>query len=312
MRLLAASVAAAMLLSGCGAGEGAAETAAGIVTAASVEAEMEKETEAEDFAADAVASPEETAAMREVVQEGMTPVYGDELKDGTYPIQAESSSDMFKITECLLTVQDKKMSAVMTMGGTGYLKVYMGTGEEAAKASEEDYIPFEELADGTHIFEIPVEALDKGIECSAFSKRKEKWYDRTLIFRAQSLPMEAFAADMVTAAELSLEDGRYTAEVTLEGGSGRAKVESPAVLRVENGSVYATIVWGSANYDYMKVDGVQYDWNGTEGNSTFEIPVACFDRKLEVAANTTAMSTPHEVEYTLQFDSSTLARAEES
>ena len=38
----------------------------------------------------------------------------------------------------------------------------------------------------------------------------------------------------------------------------------------------------------------------------FEIPVTVFDRKMAVAADTTAMSTPHEIEYTLLFDSSSI------
>ncbi|MDO4175799.1 MAG: hypothetical protein Q4D42_13655, partial [Eubacteriales bacterium] len=63
----------------------------------------------------------------------------------------------------------------------------------------------------------------------------------------------------------------------------------------------------SSNYDYMKVDGVQYDAVNTEGNSTFEIPVTAFDYKLPVSADTTAMSTPHEIDYTLYFDSATIA-----
>lgn len=109
-------------------------------------------------------------------------------------------------------------------------------------------------------------------------------------------------------ADAPLEDGNYTASVTLEGGTGRASVESPAKLRCENGQFWATIVWSSSNYDYMKVDGVRYELVNTEGNSTFEIPVAAFDQKLPVIADTVAMSEPHEVEYTLLFDSSTLTK----
>ena len=60
----------------------------------------------------------------------------------------------------------------------------------------------------------------------------------------------------------------------------------------------------------MKVDGVQYDPVNTEGNAAFTIPVVGFDWKLPVLANTTAMSTPHEIEYTLTFDSATLERVE--
>ncbi len=101
-------------------------------------------------------------------------------------------------------------------------------------------------------------------------------------------------------------DGSYTASVTLEGGSGKATVESPAVLRCEGGQFWATIVWSSPNFDYMKVNGTRYDPINTEGNSTFEIPVAAFDQKLEVIADTVAMSEPHEVAYTLQFSAASL------
>lgn len=105
-------------------------------------------------------------------------------------------------------------------------------------------------------------------------------------------------------------DGVYQAAVTLTGGSGRAGVESPARLRVENGKIYATIVWSSSYYDYMIVDGVRYEPLTTEGHSTFEIPVAGLDRALPVTADTVAMSEPHEIDYTLQFDSATLTAAD--
>ena len=68
--------------------------------------------------------------------------------------------------------------------------------------------------------------------------------------------------------------------MTLEGGSGRATVESPAALTVADGIMTATIVWSSPNYDYMLVDGEKYLPVNTEGNSTFEIPVAALDTAL--------------------------------
>ena len=103
--------------------------------------------------------------------------------------------------------------------------------------------------------------------------------------------------------EAVVASGTYRIAVTLEGGSGRAGVESPAELRCdETGKCWATIVWSSPNFDYMKVDGQRYDPINTEGNSTFEIPVSAFDQPLEVIADTVAMSEPHEVAYTLTFD----------
>lgn len=294
MMLAAGLVTAGILTSGCGA-----------TTAAEAESKVAESTES----LQQTASEKETATRREVVEEGMTPIYAGAVKDGVYEISVDSSSSMFKITSCRLTVENGAMRAKMTMGGTGYLKLYMGIGEEAVKASEQEYIPYVEHEDGTHSFEVPVEALDMGIACSAFSKNKEKWYDRELVFRSDSLPAEAFTESvMVTAESLKLEDGIYTAKVTLGGGSGKASVKSPATLWVEDGRVMASIVWGSANYDYMKVDGEKYELINTEGNSTFEIPVAGFDRRLPVIADTIAMSQPHEIAYTLTFDSATLVK----
>lgn len=264
----------------------------------------------DEHTASQVADASDMAEVEDVAEDGMTPITGDKVKDGTYDVTVKSSSSMFNITACELTVKDGGMTAKMHMGGTGYLYVYMGTGEQAAAADEADYIPFTEEADGTHSFTVPVKALDEGIDCAAFSKKKEKWYDRTLLFRADSLPAEALADGVMTTAEsLSLADGVYTADVTLGGGSGRASVESPATLTVAGGKVTAKIVWSSKNYDYMKVDGEKYDAVIEDEHSTFEIPVAGFDWALPVIADTTAMSEPHEIDYTLKFDSASIAPA---
>ncbi|MBS6955442.1 MAG: hypothetical protein KH230_19685 [Enterocloster asparagiformis] len=324
--LAAALIVAALIAGGCGGGSAASEeTAAESAFARQTEETGASGNEAATEDADAqrgteesgepdngrVAGENETVSQRDVVEDGMVPVYGDAIRDGVYAVKVDSSSSMFKITACELTVEDGSMSAFMTLSGTGYSKLYLGTGQEAARASEADCIPYEETANGAYAYRVTVEALDMGIDCSAFSKNKEKWYDRTLVFRADSLPAKAFAEGKIATAEsLNLEDGVYTCQVKLGGGSGRASVESPAKLRVEGGAVTASIVWGSANYDYMKVDGEKYELVNTEGNSAFEIPVSCFDWRIPVIADTIAMSVPHEIEYTLTFDSATLERAE--
>lgn len=102
-----------------------------------------------------------------------------------------------------------------------------------------------------------------------------------------------------------LSNGTYTIEVTLTGGSGRASVESPASITIHGDKMTAIIVWSSPFYEYMLVDGVQYDPIQTEGNSTFEIPIV-LDKDMAISASTIAMSEPHLVEYTLHFDSSTI------
>ena len=111
----------------------------------------------------------------------------------------------------------------------------------------------------------------------------------------------ALAAGTGAAAHIDLKDGEYSVDVTLGGGSGRASVVSPAVLTVKDGTAFARIAWSSPNYDYMKIGNEIYDPVNKEGNSVFEIPVSVFDEEIPVAADTTAMSVPHEISYTLTF-----------
>lgn len=257
---------------------------------------------------DQVASGDEMAEAVEVGEDGMVAVYADDVKEGTYDIHVDSSSSMFNIVKAELTVKDGQMSAVLTLSGTGYLMLFMGTGQEAVEADQSEYIPYVENDEGQYTYQVPVESLNKVIECTSFSKRKEKWYDRQLVFRADSLPKEAVLTDL-DANKPDHEDGEYTVEVKLEGGTGRAAVTSPAPLTIKDGKVTARIEWSSSNYDYMMVQDRKYFPIAGEENSVFEIPVYVFDSPMKVIGDTTAMSRPYEIEYTLTFDSSTIEKA---
>lgn len=95
-----------------------------------------------------------------------------------------------------------------------------------------------------------------------------------------------------------ISDGEYTAAVVLEGGSGKAYIESPCHVTVRDGKAEARLVWSSSNYDFMVVDGETYYPVSTEGGSVFEVPVR-LGKEFTVQADTTAMSKPHLIEYTL-------------
>ena len=256
----------------------------------------------------AVADASQMTTVENVGSDGMTPVSAAELVDGVYNINVESSSSMFKITDCELTVGGEAMMAKLIMSSDSYGYLYLGTAEQAADADAADYIA-PEVENGVGTFVFPLAALDQQIDCAAWSRNKELWYDRTLVFRADSLPLEAFKT-LATAESLGLLDGTYTVAVTLAGGSGKASVQSPATLTVENGAVTAEIVWSSANYDYMLVSGERYDAEIRDGHSIFVIPVAAFDRPLTVVADTTAMSQPYEIDYTLNYDSESIVMVE--
>ena len=268
-------------------------------------------TEEASAANSAIASANEMVETEAVVEEGMVPVTPDQLVPGVYEAEIRSSSSMFKVESCELTVAENEMSAVLTMSSSSYRYLFPGTPEEAVSASEEAYIPLEEDESGRHTFTIPVEALDKGFDCAAFSNKKEKWYPRTLAVMSSSLPADAFAErDLVTAEDLGLEDGSYLIDAVLSGGSGRASIESPASLTIEDGQMTLKVVFGSPNYDYMLVNGERYEPVNTEGNSTFLIPADGLDYFMPVTADTVAMSTPHEIDYQIFLDSASI-KAEE-
>ena len=106
---------------------------------------------------------------------------------------------------------------------------------------------------------------------------------------------------------LDKEDGEYSIQVDLEGGSGKACVTTPTLITVKDGSVTARIQWSSSNYDYMIVVGEKYLPLNEEGaNSEFEIPVTALDEGMSVIADTTAMGAPHEINYTLTFYSESI------
>ena len=282
--LLAASALLALSLSGCGgSASGAASSAVSSEAASSVASSA--------------------AALSEVSTTAALP-------DGTYAADFDTDSSMFHANEAFdgkgaLTVKDGQMTLHVSLVSKNIVNLYVGTAADAASHEADWLQPTTDVvnySDGTSEevfgFDVPVQALDTDFQLAILGT-KGKWYDHTVSVR-NAEEQSAEAAEVPA-------DGSYTCEVTLEGGSGRATVESPAALTVENGKMTATIVWSSPNYDYMIVDGEKYLPTNTEGNSTFEIPVAALDTPLDVVGDTVAMSTPHEIEYTLTFANPTEA-----
>lgn len=128
----------------------------------------------------------------ETINEG-APLYANQIENGEYHIEVSSSSSMFRVVDAVLNVKDEEMSAVLTLSGTGYEKLYMGTGEEAAADTDDKCIYFVEDAEGMYTYEVPVEALNTEIDCAAWSIRKQEWYDRVLVFLSGGIPQDAIS-----------------------------------------------------------------------------------------------------------------------
>lgn len=148
-----------------------------------------------------VSTPEPTAPpptaspTPEPTPEPPKPVYASMIAEGSYDIEVDSSSSMFRPVKAVLTVEDGAMNVIMTMSGQGYGFLYMGTGEQAAADSEDTYIPFIMDGDGAKTFTVPVDALNVDTDCAAWSIRKEKWYDRVLVFESGLIPADAILED---------------------------------------------------------------------------------------------------------------------
>ena len=256
---------------------------------------------------------EETPAEPEAEEEPEQPA----LPDGVYTAEFNTDSSMFHANEACdgkgtLTVENGEMTIHVSLASTSILNLFPGTAEDAQKDGAvllqptTDTVTYSDgLSDEVYGFDIPVPALDEEFDVALIGK-KGKWYDHKVSV-SNPVPVEASGK---TAADLGLTDGAYTVELTFAGGSGKAYVQSPCTLIVADGVVTATIVWSSSKYDYMLVDGARYDVLSTDPGSTFEIPVAAFDTDLTVVGDTTAMSTPHEIEYTLNFASASLKSTE--
>jgi hypothetical protein len=129
---------------------------------------------------------------------------------------------------------------------------------------------------------------------------KGKWYDHKVKV-SDPEPYEGRKEDAG-----DIRNGEYTIEASVEGGSGKASISSPAQLVVSGGEITLRVEWSSPHYDYMIVDGEKYLPVNKEGNSVFLIPVKDVEKDMTVIADTTAMSEPHEIKYVLHLNPGTL------
>lgn len=231
---------------------------------------------------------------------------GAALPDGVYSAEFDTDSTMFRVNEAcegrgVLSVENGRMSIYIKLAGKGILNLYPGTAEQAQKEGAELLEPVTDTvdySDGTtdevYAFTVPVPALDTEFDVALVGK-KGTWYDH----KVSVTDPQPLADD--SAESEALADGSYTVEAALEGGSGRASVQSPAALTVENGEMTAKIIWSSKNYDLMIVNGTEYTATYENDLSVFEIPVSALNAALPVQAETTAMSQPHMIDYTLTF-----------
>lgn len=301
--IIVGGLSACLLLGGCGAGQAADATSAESTVAAQ----------------ESTVTPTESTEAAETVS---TETAQDkaQLPDGVYTAEFSTDSSMFHVSEACdgkgtLTVKDGVMTIHISLGSKKILNLYPGLAEDAAKDGAvlleptTDTVTYSDgMTEEVYGFDVPVPVIGEEFDLALIGT-KGKWYDHKVKVS------DPVAEDSREAANgffdmSALADGSYTIELTMEGGSGRASIQSPAQLAIADGAATATLEWSSPNYDYMLVNGEKYLPVNTEGNSVFEVPVEALDVPLTMIGDTVAMSTPHEVEYTITFHSETLESAE--
>lgn len=297
--IIVGGLSACLLLGGCGAGQAADATSAESTVAAQ----------------ESTVTPTESTETAETVS---TETAQDkaQLPDGVYTAEFSTDSSMFHVSEACdgkgtLTVKDGVMTIHISLGSKKILNLYPGLVEDAAKDGAvlleptTDTVTYSDgMTEEVYGFDVPVPVIGEEFDLALIGT-KGKWYDHKV---KVSDPVAEGTADTFDLS--TVEDGSYTIELTMEGGSGRASIQSPAQLAIADGAATATLEWSSPNYDYMLVNGEKYLPVNTEGNSVFEVPVEALDAPLTMIGDTVAMSTPHEVEYTVTFHSETLESAE--
>lgn len=289
-------------------------------------AETETETETE------IESETET----ETETEGGKPVDPSKLPNGNYNVDVETGAAMFKVVQAVLTKKNGAMTAVITLSGTGYDYLYMGSASDAPK-KESKWIAVKDIVnykDSNGVtksgarYEIPVAALDQAIALAARSASKETWFDRSLLFDSRTLEkIETSETETETESETEteadtkadteskyesdlsggtsavdsstpLKDGVYTPDkFSWSGGSGRTSISCNKIT-VTNGRAYATIVFSSSSYEYVKANGNKYFGTKGGGTTSFVIPIQ-LNANNTIIGMTTAMSASHEITYSI-------------
>ena len=250
------------------------------------------------------------------------------VDDGTYDVETSTTGKMFRVVGAKLNVKNGIMSAIITLSGTGYTRMYAGMAEDAPndKANWKNYLGKSSKTDEGYYFEVPVAELDVDLPFAAFSEKNQIWYQRWIKFSSEGLPTHIekkessedeekkpiptpTATPTPTPTEAppknngstssqdtstTLADGTYTPDsFSFSGGTGKLQI-SCTKITVRGGKTYATLHFSSKNISYVKANGSTYYMSGQD----VEIPVV-LNKNMKIIALTTAMSQPHEVAYSI-------------
>lgn len=131
-----------------------------------------------------LAAEQSTQEKAESEQSATSEKTGAIPADGTYEIQVDTDSSMFRSEKCVLTVKDGTCTAELTLPGEGFSKLFFGSAADAETAQKEQVYEYHLNDEGKYTFDVPVSKLDEELTIAAFGQRRDTWYDHTITFHA--------------------------------------------------------------------------------------------------------------------------------
>ena len=219
------------------------------------------------------------------VDPGPEPTPGEGIADGTYNTTGETGVNMFKVVKAVLTAKDGKYQVTLTLSGTGYDYLCVGSAADAPN-KKDSWVPAKivnctingETRD-FYTYTFDVDDPTKPIAIASHSQKNDKWYDRTVTLNTTDLKRTA-------------PDGSYT--VTAECSASMFKIVSAKLVSV-NGEMKAVLTLSGTGYDYLypgtgeqaakdKDNRVPFQTDA-DGKYTYTIPVSELDKPLTISSH---------------------------
>ncbi|MBQ6603405.1 MAG: hypothetical protein IJH99_08410, partial [Eubacterium sp.] len=265
----------------------------------------------------------------QVKEKEKTIIIGD--LDETKELTVTNSAEDLKIQSASLHTlagpnsNNYKEELILSMVNDTFDKAFIGSAENAAQAEETELLENKEFKlkfrENQKGGELLYDYLEQDVVVSFHDTSSDTWKEYKFNASKENLKLTVSALaedeeivnptpaptpapsnnDGTTAAvdsSTGLADGNYTPDTFgFSGGTGKLNITCTNIA-VRGGQAFATLVFSSKNITYVKAGGGTYYTDPYGSGCTVEIPVE-LNKNNRIIALTTAMSTPHEVEYSI-------------
>lgn len=256
-------------------------------------------------------------------------------EEKTKKAKATASNSMFKIVEDAVVKikEDGSMEVEITYPGSSFLKMYLGTAEEATDEEKQDkdkLYQAKKQSDGSYKYTIPLSKWDEAFSAAVLSS-KGSWKDNKITVKevvettesTTEKPQETTTAkpeETTTETPAATNPGgrqNGTYSISVNSSASMFRVVSCS-LKMKDGVMTATLTLSGTGYDYLYLGkasgastgkGVKFVTDAS-GNYTYTIPVSALDTPISVAAHSIRTDSWYDRELTFQSDTLQLVAAD--